>query len=72
MSGLRVIPGLDVFRPADPEETAGAWVASMQRLDGPSALFLTRQTVPTYNDATVNERREGTARGGYILKKETG
>jgi len=71
VSGLRVIPGLDVFRPADPEETAGAWVASMQRLDGPSALFLTRQTVPTYNDATVNERREGTARGGYILKKET-
>lgn len=71
VSGLRVIPGLDVFRPADPEETAGAWVASMQRLDGPSALFLTRQTVPTYNDATVSERREGTALGGYILKKET-
>lgn len=70
VSGLRVIPGLDVFRPADPEETAGAWVASMQRLDGPSALFLTRQTVPTYNHASVSARREGAALGGYILKKE--
>jgi transketolase len=71
VSGLRVIPGLDVFRPADPEETAGAWAASMQRLDGPSALFLTRQTVPTYNHVSVSERREGAALGGYILKKET-
>ncbi|MDG1357062.1 MAG: transketolase [Akkermansiaceae bacterium] len=71
VSGLRVIPGLDVFRPADPEETAGAWIASMQRLDGPSALFLTRQTVPTYNHASVSARRDGAAKGGYILKKET-
>ena len=72
VSGLRVIPGLDVFRPADPEETAGAWAASMQRIDGPSALFLTRQTVPTYNEASVSTRRQGAALGGYILKKETG
>ena len=72
VSGLRVIPGLDVFRPADPEETAGAWAASMQRIDGPSALFLTRQTVPTYNEASVSTRREGAALGGYVLKKETG
>ncbi len=71
VSGLRVIPGLDVFRPADPEETAGAWIASMQRLDGPSALFLTRQTVPTYNHASVSARRDGAAKGGYVLKKET-
>ena len=72
VSGLRVIPGLDVFRPADPEETAGAWAASMQRIDGPSALLLSRQTVPTYNEASVSTRREGTALGGYVLKKETG
>ena len=72
VSGLRVIPGLDVFRPADPEETAGAWAASMQRIDGPSALFLTRQTVPTYNEASVSTRRQGAALGGYVLKKETG
>ncbi|MGB0993130.1 MAG: transketolase [Akkermansiaceae bacterium] len=71
VSGLRVIPGLDVFRPADPEETAGAWAASMHRTDGPSALFLTRQAVPTYSDVPVATRREGAYYGGYILKKET-
>lgn len=71
VSGLRVIPGLDVFRPADPEETAGAWAASMHRTDGPSALFLTRQAVPTYNETPVQTRREGSYKGGYILKRET-
>jgi len=72
VSGLRVIPGLDVFRPADAEETAGAWSASMHRTDGPSALFLTRQTVPNYSETPVATRREGAYYGGYILKKETG
>ncbi len=72
VSGLRVIPGLDVFRPADPEETAGAWAASMHRTDGPSALFLTRQTVPTYHEASVKTRREGAFYGAYILKPEKG
>ncbi|WP_435894145.1 transketolase [Oceaniferula spumae] len=72
VSGLRVIPGLDVFRPADAEETAGAWAASMHRTDGPSALFLTRQNVPNYSDTPVATRREGAYYGGYILKKETG
>lgn len=72
VSGLRVIPGLDVFRPADAEETAGAWSASMHRTDGPTALFLTRQNVPLYSDAPVSSRREGAYYGGYTLKKETG
>jgi transketolase len=69
---LRVIPGLDVFRPADAEETAGAWSASMHRTDGPSALFLTRQTVPNYSGTAVQTRREGAYKGGYVLKQETG
>ena len=71
VSGLRVIPGLDVFRPADPEETAGAWVGiHAAPIDGPSALlFLTRQTVPTYNEASVNARGVRVLLwGGYILK----
>jgi len=45
ISALRLIPGLDVIRPADPEETAGAFAAAMERTDGPTLLALTRQTV---------------------------
>ena len=71
VSGLRVIPGLDVIRPADPEETAGAFVGSMQRQDGPTALMLTRQGLPNLNHINPEERRSGTLKGGYIVKKET-
>jgi transketolase len=67
-----VIPGLDVIRPGDAEETAGAFIASMQRTDGPTALILTRQAIPLMNDLSVEERRDGVLRGGYIAKKETG
>jgi transketolase len=72
ISSVRLIPNIDVIRPADPEETAGAFVAAMQRTDGPTFLALTRQTVPMLNDIDVNLRREGVLRGGYIAKKETG
>ncbi len=72
VSGLRVIPNLDVIRPADPEETAGAFAAMIERQDGPTALFLTRQNVPTLDSVPVKERREGVFRGAYIVKKETG
>jgi transketolase len=71
-SGLRVIPGLDVMRPGDAEETAGAFAASLQRTDGPTVLLLTRQDLPTLSSISVAERREGVARGGYIAKRETG
>ncbi len=70
--GLRVIPNLDVIRPADPEETAGAWVAALSRTDGPTLLALTRQNVPVLNDIPVQERREGVLKGGYVAKRETG
>jgi transketolase len=72
VSSVRLMPNIDVIRPADPEETAGAFVAAMQRIDGPTLLSLTRQTVPMLNDIDVNLRREGVLRGGYIAKKETG
>ena len=72
VSGLRVIPNLDVIRPADPEETAGAFAAAMQRTDGPTLLALTRQAVANLNDIPVQTRREGVARGAYIAVKETG
>ena len=71
VSGLRVIPGLDVIRPGDAEETAGAFMAAMHRTDGPSALILTRQAIPLMNHLSVDERREGVVRGAYIAKKET-
>jgi len=69
--GLRVIPNLDVIRPADPEETAGAFVAALTRLDGPTMLALTRQNVPLLEEISVDERRQGALRGGYIAKRET-
>ena len=72
VSSVRLIPNIDVIRPADPEETAGAFVAAMQRTDGPTFLALTRQTVPMLNDIDVNLRREGVFRGGYIAKQESG
>ncbi|HVS50735.1 MAG TPA: transketolase [Opitutaceae bacterium] len=71
ISGLRCIPGLDVIRPADPEETAGAFAAALERIDGPTLLALTRQVLPTLNDIPVNVRREGALKGGYIAVKET-
>jgi transketolase len=72
VSGLRVIPHLDVIRPADPEETAGAFVAAAQRVDGPTLLALTRQAVPMLNEIDLKVRREGVAKGGYIAKRESG
>ncbi len=71
VSGLRVIPNLDVIRPADPEETAGAFAAAATRNDGPTLLALTRQAVPMLNDIPVQTRREGVLRGAYIAVKET-
>jgi transketolase len=68
---LRVMPNLDVIRPADPEETAGAFVAALERTDGPTLLALTRQTVPLLGDIPVETRREGVRKGGYIAKRET-
>jgi transketolase len=72
VSSVRLIPNIDVIRPADPDETAGAFVAAMQRTDGPTFLALTRQTVPMLNEIDMNLRRDGVLRGGYIAKKETG
>ncbi len=71
VSGLRVIPQLDVIRPADPEETAGAFLAAAERIDGPTLLALTRQAVPMLNEIDVSLRRDGVRRGGYIAQPET-
>jgi transketolase len=70
VSALRLIRHLDVIRPADPEETAGAFVAACERIDGPTLLALTRQNVPLLNEIDGKLRREGVRRGGYIAKQE--
>lgn len=72
VSALRLIPGLDVIRPADPEETAGAFAAALSRTDGPTLLALTRQVLPTLNDIPVATRREGVLQGAYIARREEG
>ena len=71
VSSLRLIPNLDVIRPADAEETAGAYVAALQRKDGPTALSLSRQDLPLLESVPVETRRQGVLKGGYIAKKET-
>ena len=71
VSALRLIPNFDVIRPADPEETAGAFAAAMERMDGPTLLALTRQVVPMLNDSPASVRRAGVLKGGYVLVQET-
>ncbi|WP_084397349.1 transketolase [Hydrogenophaga pseudoflava] len=61
---LRLIPGLDVWRPADGLETAVAWACAIERRDGPSALCLSRQNLPCVTgQVTAGQIR----RGGYVL-----
>ncbi len=71
VSGLRVIPNLDVIRPGDPEEAAGAYASAFSRTDGPTLLALTRQAMPIQNSISVATRREGVAKGAYIAVAET-
>ncbi len=64
-AALRLIPNMDVWRPCDPVEATAAWMAAIERKDGPTSLLFTRQNVPFQKrDAhTVSSIR----RGGYIL-----
>jgi len=71
VSGLRVIPNLDVFRPADAEETVSAYVSSVTRTGGPTALILSRQNLVQNTDMPAMERREGSLKGAYVAKKES-
>ncbi|MSU69800.1 MAG: transketolase [Opitutaceae bacterium] len=71
ISSLRIIPGFAVIRPADLEETAGAFAAALERTDGPTLLALTRQAVPPLNDIPPQVRRAGVLKGGYVAVPET-
>jgi transketolase len=61
---LRLIPQLDVWRPADTIETAVAWAGALQRRDGPAALALSRQVLPV---VATPAQAEAIGRGGYVL-----
>ncbi|MET7463915.1 transketolase [Nonomuraea sp. NPDC005501] len=62
---LRAIPGLDVVRPGDANETAYAWKAVLEHTDRPAALALTRQNLPVFEGTSA----DGVARGGYVLRE---
>ncbi|WP_460366852.1 transketolase [Actinocorallia lasiicapitis] len=66
LATLRAIPGLDVVRPADANETVVAWRTILEHTDRPAGLCLTRQKVATF-DRNVFASAEGTAKGGYVL-----
>lgn len=68
---LRCIPRLNVIRPADCEEAAGAWASALARKDGPTALILSRQNLPNLSSIDIDTRRNGVLKGAYIAVKET-
>ena len=70
-AALRAIPNLWFVRPGDGNETSAAWAVAVERDDGPVALALTRQKLPTLPGTSENAR-EGVARGGYVLREASG
>jgi transketolase len=69
-SSLRLIPNMDVWRPCDTVETACAWIAAIERRDGPTCLLLTRQAVPF--NARSAAQVDAIRRGGYVLSDALG
>src|SRR6185437_15705073 len=69
LAALRAIPGLDVVRPADANETVVAWRTILERGNRPAGLCLTRQKVPVFDRSDRSDRgpADGVARGGYVL-----
>jgi transketolase len=66
LAALRAMPNLTVIRPADANETREAWLLAVSRTSGPTALALTRQSVPTL-DRTRFASAAGTRKGAYVL-----
>jgi transketolase len=65
---LRAIPGIDIVRPADANETAAAWKAILETTDRPSAIILSRQNLPVLEGTST----EGVAKGAYVLADAEG
>jgi transketolase len=71
LASLRVIPNLRVVRPADGQETAMAWAVALERRNGPTALILSRQSVPPLT-RPAGFSPETMKRGGYLLSRIDG
>ncbi|MFN8077858.1 MAG: transketolase [Kineosporiaceae bacterium] len=74
LAALRTIPGLDVVRPADANETAWAWRTILENTDRPAGLCLTRQNLPTLDrsEGSPFAPAEGVAKGAYVLAEAEG
>lgn len=71
LSALRAIPGFDLVRPADANETAVAWRTILERSHRPAGIALTRQGVPTF-DRSVYASADGVAQGAYVFAEADG
>ncbi len=65
LAALRAIPGLDVVRPADPNETAVCWRVILEKTDGPAGIALSRQNLPVLDPVKVADA----GKGGYVLEE---
>ncbi|MDT4926240.1 MAG: transketolase [Pseudonocardiales bacterium] len=65
LAALRAVPGLDIVRPADANETAVCWRATLEKTDGPIGLVLSRQNLPVLDPAKTGDA----VKGGYILEE---
>jgi transketolase len=70
VASLRLIPGLQVWRPCDTVESATAWKAALESRQAPSALIFTRQGLPHQSRSAT--QLENVARGGYVLRETEG
>jgi len=66
LSSLRIIPGMSVWRPADVTETAMSWKSCLDKIDGPSSLVLTRQSLPELHRSKI--QIGCIKKGGYVLQ----
>jgi transketolase len=71
VAALRIIPNVTSIRPADANETAAAWRAALENMDGPSVLFLSRQNLTVFEE-TKALAMEGVSKGAYVLSDVEG
>ncbi len=69
-ASLRLMPNMEVWRPCDALESAVAWIAAVERRDGPTSLLFSRQNLP--HQGRSAEQIAAVARGGYVLSEAQG